>query len=144
MSPHGPMKYVDESFAVHLWRPGDQAKIEIQFWVPRSFRKDEMTAECDVHKMFFLPGLFLVSITTSCLSANLDKETKTSIRLVMENVNKDASFFCNGPFFCDTTWKTCHHYSFHFTHIRLRCHQLQLQLQLYFIRLLVTIDWPAK
>ena len=93
------MKYVDQWLAVHLWRPGDQAKIEIQFWVPRSFPKDEMTAECDVHKMIFLPGLFLVLITTSCLSANLDKETKTVIRLVIENVNKDASFFCNGLFF---------------------------------------------
>ena len=116
------MKYVDQWFAVHLWRPGDQAKIEIQFWAPRSFPKDEMTAECDVHKMIFLPGLFMVLITTSCLSANSDKETKTFISFVIENVNKDASFFCNGPFFCDTTWKTCHHYSWHFTHIRLRCH----------------------
>ena len=76
-----PMKYVDQWFAVHLWRPGDQAKIEIQFWVPRSFRKDEMTAECDVHKMFFLPGLFLVSITTSCLSVNLDKRPKLLLDL---------------------------------------------------------------
>ena len=116
------MKYVDQWFAVHLWRPGDQAKIEIQFWAPRSFPKDEMTAECDVHKMFVLPGLFMFLITTSCLSANLDKETKTFISFVTENVNKDASFFCNGPFFCDTTWKTCHHYSWHFTHIRLCCH----------------------
>ena len=139
-----PMKYVDQWFAVHLWRPGDQAKIEIQFWAPRSFPKDEMMAECDVHEMILLPGLFLVLITTSCLSANLDNKTKTFIRLVKENVNKDASFFCNGPFFCDTTWETCHHYSWHFIHIRLRCHQFQLQLQLYFIRLLVTIDWPAK
>ena len=81
-----------------------------------------MTAECDVHKIIFLPGLFMVLITTSCLSANLDKETKTFISFVIESVNKDASFFCNGPFFCDTTWKTCHHYSWHFTHIRLRCH----------------------
>ena len=94
-----PMKYVDQWFAVHLWRPGDQAKIEIQFWAPRSFPKDKMTAECDVHKMIFSPGLFLVLITTSCLSANLDKETETFIRLVIENVNKDACFFCNGPFF---------------------------------------------
>ena len=93
------MKYVDQWFAVHLWRPGDQAKIEIQFWAPRSFPKDEMTAECDVHKMIFLPGLFMVLITTSCLSANLDKETKTFISFVIENVNKDASFFCNGLFF---------------------------------------------
>ena len=46
---YGLMKYVDQWFAVHLWRPGDQAKIEIQFWTPRSFPKDEMTAECDVH-----------------------------------------------------------------------------------------------
>ena len=43
---YGLMKYVDQWFAVHLWRPGDQAKIEIQFWTPRSFPKDEMTAEC--------------------------------------------------------------------------------------------------
>ena len=93
------MKYVDQWFAVYLWRPGDQAKIEIQFWAPRSFPKDKMTAECDVHKMIFSPGLFLVLITTSCLSANLDKETETFIRLVIENVNKDACFFCNGPFF---------------------------------------------
>ena len=97
-----PMKYVNQRFTVHLWRPGDKPKIEIQFWAPRSFPKDEMTAECDVHKMIFLPGLFLVLITTSCLSSNLDEETRTFIRLVIEKVNKDASFFCNGPFFCDT------------------------------------------
>ena len=89
--------------------------------MPGSFPNDEVTAECDVYKMIFLPGLFLVLITTSCLSANLDKETKTFIRLMIENVNKDASFFCNGPFFCDT-WKTCNHYSWHFINIRLCCH----------------------
>ena len=47
----------------------------------------------------FLSGLFLVLITKSCLSVNLDKETKTFISFVIENVNKDASFFCNGFFF---------------------------------------------
>ena len=33
---------------LETWGP---AKIEIQFWTPRSFPKDEMTAECDV--LFF-------------------------------------------------------------------------------------------
>ena len=114
-----PMKYIDQWFAVHLWRPGDQQKLRSSSGRPGPFPKTKwrLSVMCS-----FLPGLFLVLITTSCLSANLDKETKTFISFVIENVNKDASFFCNGPFFCDTTWKTCHHYSWHFTHIRLRCH----------------------
>ena len=101
---------------LETWRPGKNWDPVLDAQV-LSQRRNDGWVWCT-----FLAGLFLVLITKSCLSANLDKETKAFISFVIENVNKDASFFCNGPFFCDTTWKTCHHYSWHFTHIRLRCH----------------------
>ena len=66
--------------------------------MPRSFRKDEMTAECDVHKMFFLPGLFLVSITTSCLSVNLDKRPKLLLDLWSKMLTKMLLSFAMGLF----------------------------------------------
>ena len=49
------MKYVDQWFAVYLWRPNDQAKIEIQSQAPESFCKDEMVAESNVLKRFVFP-----------------------------------------------------------------------------------------
>ena len=56
-----------------------------------------MAVAVDVRKVIFFPGLLLLLMVTSCLSVNLDEETKAFIRLVLENCHKEASFLCNGP-----------------------------------------------
>ena len=56
-----------------------------------------MAVAVDVRNLIFFPGLLLLLMMTNCLLMNLDGETKTFIRLVLENCHKEASFLCNGP-----------------------------------------------